>query len=88
MRVVTLPPGLGELPPQKLVERLQRLEPPVLTRPHFAQLSSQFYEPGVPLGFRLPLPGQDLVDLGQNEQGPFAIELGLRSQCRPGGCAA
>ena len=31
---------------------------------------------GIPLGLRPSLPGQDLVDLGHNEQGPLAIELG------------
>jgi hypothetical protein len=35
--------------------------------------STQLHKAGVPLGFRRSLPGQDLVDLGQNEQGPLAI---------------
>src|ERR1700732_5341621 len=74
--VVSLPSGLRKPPRQKLIKRLQFLQPPVLPRPYFTQVSSQLYEPGVPLGFRPALAGQELVDLGQNEQGPFAIELG------------
>ena len=70
--VVRLPPGFREPPRQKLVERLQLLQPPVLSRPDFTQVTSQFYEPGIPLGFRPPLPRQDLVNLGQDEQGLVA----------------
>src|SRR6185369_4260829 len=73
--VVRLPPGLREPPRQKFVKGLQFLQPPVLTCPHFAQISPQFYKPGISLCFRAPLPSQDLVDFGQNEQSPFAIEL-------------
>ena len=75
-QVVSFPPRLREPPRQKLIERLQILQSPVLPRPHFTQVTSQFYEPGVPLSLRTSLPGQDLIDLGQHEQGPFAIELG------------
>ena len=74
--VVSLPPGLREPPRQKLIKGLQFLQPPVLPRSHFTEISSQLHEPGVPFGLRPPLPGQDLVDLGQHEQGPLAIELG------------
>ena len=74
--VISLPPRLRKPPRQKLIKGLQFLQPPILTRPHFAQVSTQFYEPRIPLGFRPPLPGQNLVDLSQNEQSPFAIELG------------
>src|SRR6185369_17254088 len=74
--VIRLPPRFREPSRQKLVKGLQFLQPPVLPRPHFTKVSSQFYEPSVPLCFRAPLPSQDLVDLGQNEQSSFAIELG------------
>jgi hypothetical protein len=74
--VVSLPPGLREPPRQKLVKRLQFLQPPVLPRPDFTQVPSQFNEAGVPFGFRPPFPGQDLVNLGQNEQGPLGLSLG------------
>src|SRR4029077_10501283 len=63
-------------PLQKLIEGLEILQPPVLTRPDFAQIPSQFNEAGVPLGFRSPFPGKDLIDLGQHEQGPSTVELG------------
>jgi hypothetical protein len=62
-------------PGQKVIEGLQVLQPPILPRPHFIQIPSQFHEPGVPLGFGPPLPGQDLVDLGQNEQSPPGLSL-------------
>jgi hypothetical protein len=75
-QVVCLPPRLRKPSRQKLVKGLQFLQPPVLPRPYFTQVSSQFNESGIPLGFRPSLPGQDLIDLGQNEQSPFAIELG------------
>jgi hypothetical protein len=67
LEVVRLPPRLRKPSRQKLVKGLQFLQPPVLPRPHFTQVSSEFHKAGVPLGLRTSLPGQDLVDLGQNE---------------------
>ena len=50
--VVSLPPGFREPPRQKPIKGRQFLQPPVLTRSHFTQVSTQFNEAGVHLGFR------------------------------------
>jgi hypothetical protein len=37
--------------------------------PYLAQVPPEFHEPGIPVRLLLLLPGEDLVDLRQNEQG-------------------
>jgi len=48
-QVVRLPSGLGKAALQKLIERLQVLQPPVLIRPHFAEVLAQFNRPDIAL---------------------------------------
>jgi hypothetical protein len=73
-QVVRLPSRLRKPSFQEL--RLHVFHPPVLSRPHFAQITPEFNEAGIPLRFLLLFPGQNLIDLGQNEQSPSTIELG------------
>jgi hypothetical protein len=58
-----------------MIEWLQRLYLPVLSCPDFAQVTTDFYELGVPLALLPLLPRQNLVDLSQQEQGALAIEF-------------
>src|SRR5208282_505643 len=74
-QVVRLPSRFRKPPRQKLVERLQVLEPPVLSRSHLAQIPAEIDEARVPLHLFLSFPRQDLVDLGQNEKSALATEL-------------
>src|ERR1019366_9282390 len=74
-QVVRLPPRLRETPLQKLVETLQTLQPPVLSRPHLAEIAPQFEELGVALRLLPLLPRQNLVNLAQYEYGSATIEL-------------
>jgi hypothetical protein len=48
-QVVRLPARLRKSSLQTLVERFHVLHPPVLARPHFAQVTAEFNEPGIPL---------------------------------------
>src|SRR5205807_459596 len=74
-QVVRFPSRLREPPRQELVERLQVLQSPVLSRSHFAEIPTEVDKSGVPLCLFLPFPGQDLVDSRQNEEGSLAIEF-------------
>src|ERR1017187_2510002 len=74
-QVVRLSSRLRKPLRQKLVKRLQVLQPPVLPCPHLAQIPAKLHEASVPLRLFLPFPSQDLVDLGQNKEGTLAIEL-------------
>jgi hypothetical protein len=75
-QVVRLPSRLRKPSFQELVEGLHVFDPPVLSCPHFAQVTPEFNEPGIPLGFLLLFSSQNLVDLREHEQGSPAIELG------------
>jgi hypothetical protein len=68
-------PRFRELPLQEFVEGPQVVYPPVLPCPDLAQITPQLHEASVSLMVRVLLPGQDLLDLGQYEQDPSAIEL-------------
>jgi hypothetical protein len=63
-RDAPMPPKLNRRRPK----RLQVLQSPVLACPPLAQVSSQFYESRVALGLFPPLPGENLVDLGEHPQ--------------------
>src|ERR1019366_1697990 len=75
-QVVGFPSRFRKPPCQELVKRLQVFEPPVLPCPHLAQIPAKLDETSVALCVFLLLPGQDLVDLGEDKQGSLAIELG------------
>jgi hypothetical protein len=53
-----LSPRLRKSPFQKFIEGLHIFHPPVLSRPHFAQVTPEFNKPGVPLRFPLFFPSQ------------------------------
>ena len=54
----TLSVWIPETVSQKLVKGLQFLQPPVLPRPDFTEISSQFHEAGIPFGLlAAPRPG-------------------------------
>src|SRR5438105_15924768 len=74
--VVRLPARLREPPFQKIIERLQVLDPPILTRPHLAQISTKFYELGVATHLYPLLPSKDLVDLPEHKPSSLGVELG------------
>ena len=67
-QVISLSSRLGKPPLQKLVERFQVFQSPVLASSDFAEVTPQLDEAGIPIRLVSPLPSQDLVDLGQNEQ--------------------
>src|SRR5690348_3707657 len=50
-QVISRPAWLREVPLQKLIKRLQVLDPPVLTRSHLAQIPSHLHELDVPVRF-------------------------------------
>ena len=62
-QVICLPSRLGKFLLQKLIKGLQIVDPPVLTGPHFAQVTAQLHKARVPLPLRRPFPMQNLVDL-------------------------
>src|SRR4029077_9570342 len=67
-QVIRFAPGLGKAFRQKIIEGAEIFESPVLARSHFAQVATQFDEPRVLLLLGAALPGQDLIDLIENEQ--------------------
>ena len=65
-QVVPLPSRFPEPPCQEVVKRTHVLQPPVLPRPHFAEIPAKLDETGVALHLSLSaFPRQDLVDLGE-----------------------
>jgi hypothetical protein len=66
-QIVGFAPGLREAFRQEIVEGAEVFESPILTRSHFAEVSAQFDEPRVFLLLGMALPGQDLIDLVENE---------------------
>jgi hypothetical protein len=72
-QVVGFAPGLWEAFRQEIIEGAEVFEPPVLASSHFAQVSAEFDEPRVLVLVGMALPGQDLIDLVQNEQSAAPI---------------
>jgi hypothetical protein len=72
-QVVGFAPRLREPFRQKIIEGRKAFEPPVLPRSNFAQVPTQFDEPGVLLLLGMPLPRQDLIHLVENEKSATAI---------------
>jgi hypothetical protein len=79
-QVVGFAPGLREPFRQKIIEGTEVFELPVLTSSHFAQVLTEFDEPRVLLLLGMALPGQDLIDLVENEQRTTAIQLGFHER--------
>src|SRR5690348_6670552 len=75
-QVVSLAPRFRKAPLQKLVKRFQVLQPPILSCSNLAQISSQFHETSIPFRTSPLLPGEDLVDLAEHEQGAPFFQLG------------
>jgi len=74
--VISLTPRLRESPFQEFVEGLHVLQPPVLSRSNFTQITTKFDKASVPFRLLPLFPSQDFVDFGKHEQGSPAIELG------------
>src|SRR5207249_4584814 len=74
--VISLTPRLRESPFQEFVEGFQVLQPPVLPRSNFTQITTKFDKASVPFRLLPLFPSQDFVDFGKHEQGSLAIELG------------
>ena len=66
-QVIGFPSRLGKFLLQKLFKRLQIVDPPVLTGPHFAEIATQLDKALVPLPLGRPFPVQNLVELLQHE---------------------
>src|SRR6266513_5897358 len=75
-QVIGFSSRFGKPPLQKLVKRFQVLQPPVLPRPHFAQIATELDKAGIFLRLFALLPSQDLIDLGEHEPSPLAVQLG------------
>jgi hypothetical protein len=76
-QVIRFASGLWKAFRQKIIEGAEAFEPPVLAGAHFAQVSTQFDEPRVLLLLGVALPGQDLIDLVENEQSATPIQFGF-----------
>src|SRR5436309_12599017 len=74
--VISLPSRFRKPPFQEFVEGFHVLQPPVLSRSNFTQITTKFDKASVPFRLLPLLPGQDLVNLRQHEQGSPTIELG------------
>src|SRR5437899_3641141 len=77
-QVIGFSSRFGKPPLQKLVKRFQVLQPPVLPRPHFAQIATELDKTGIFLRLFALLPSQDLIDLGEHEPSPLAVQLGRK----------
>src|SRR5271154_2562434 len=75
-QVVGLSPRFGEPFFEEFVEGFEILEPPILPRSNLAEILSQFNKSLVAFVLLRLLPGQDLIDLPENNEGPSAIEFG------------
>jgi UDP-N-acetylglucosamine 2-epimerase len=73
--VTLFAPRFREFLLQELIERLQIVDPPALASAHFTEIAAEFDETCVALAFRVLFPGQDLIDLRENADGPAAIEF-------------
>src|SRR5487761_968709 len=74
-QVVRLATRIGEALLEEFVEGSELVKPPVLPGADLAKVAPQFHEFGVSLAFDACLPSENLLDLGQHEQGSLAIEL-------------
>src|SRR5207253_9820892 len=74
--VISLTPRLRESPFQEFVEGFHVLQPPVLSRSHFTQITTKFDKASVPFRLLPLFPSQDFVDFGKHEQSSPAIQLG------------
>jgi hypothetical protein len=72
-QVIGFAPGLRKPFSQKIIEGAEVFEPPVLANSDFAQASTEFDEARVLLLLGMALPGQDLIDLVENEQSTASI---------------
>ena len=74
-QVIGLPARFRESLLKELIKRFQVLQPPVLSCPNLAQILPELDEPHVPLLVLRLLPGENLIDLVKDKQGPPAIEF-------------
>ena len=72
-QVVGFAPGLRKPFRQEIIEGTEAFQPPILAGSNFAQVSTEFDEPCVLFLLGMPLPGQDLIHLVENEQSTTPI---------------
>src|SRR5215469_18126027 len=75
-QVVSLSARLGKAFFEKLIEGFQVLEPPVLSGSYLTEILAQFHEALVAFVFFGLFPGQDLINLPQDQECSLAIEFG------------
>src|SRR5579871_6146249 len=75
-QVVGFAPRLRELLLQKLVKRFQIIQPPVLPGTNLAQIAAQVDKMTIPFLVGAVLPGQDLIDPGEDQSRSAPVELG------------
>ncbi len=63
--VISLTPRLRESPFQEFVEGFHVLQPPVLSRSNFTQITTKFDKASVPFRLLPLFPSQDFVDFGK-----------------------
>ena len=61
-QVIGFPPGLGEFLLKELIKGPQVVHTPILSCPHFTQITPELHKMTISVLFCGPLPGQDLVD--------------------------
>src|SRR5215469_4936279 len=75
-QVISLSARFGESFLEEFIERLQVFEPPVLSGSYLTEILTEFDEPLIALMLLCLLPGQNLIDLPENGQGPPMVEFG------------
>src|SRR6516164_304018 len=75
-QVISLSARLRKTFFEKLIERFQVLESPILTGSHLAKILAQFDEALVAFVLFGLFPGQDLINLSQDQECSLAIEFG------------
>lgn len=75
-QVVGLAAGFWEALGQKLIKGVQSLQPPVLLGSNLTQVFPQLHKAHITLLLLGPFPGQDLIDLAQDERGPWGSSFG------------
>src|SRR5215472_3093059 len=75
-QVVGFPSGLREALLEEFIEGFQVLEPPILAGSYLAEILAQFDEALVAFVLFGLFPGQDLINLPEDQECSLAIEFG------------
>ena len=74
-QVISLSARFGESFLEEFIERLQVFEPPVLSGSYLTEILTEFDEPLIALMLLCLLPGQNLINLPENDEGSPAVEF-------------